>query len=148
MSNFCIPDSFNFIFFQHFSNLKIRSGILRTQKLRQPYVEKFELSEIPSFKLGENILYKTIRLKYTIQNYKAKIYCTKLHYNIYDTILKILLQKTKTLSDETINQAPLCVYTYKKHHILTLKIRSPCQSSVNYGNTKIAQHALKVPESS
>ena len=36
----------------------------------------------------------------------------------------------------------------QKHHIGTLKVLSPCPSSVDYVNTKITQHALKLSESS
>ena len=37
-----------------------------------------------------------------------------------------------------------CVYACKKITYARLRFCSPCQSLVDYGNTKITQHALKV----
>ena len=44
--------------------------------------------------------------------------------------------------------ARACVHACDHHRHVTERSCSPCQSSVDYGNTKITQHALKVSESS
>ena len=38
------------------------------------------------------------------------------------------------------------IYAWKKITYACLRSSRPCQSSVDYGNTKITQHALKVSE--
>ena len=43
---------------------------------------------------------------------------------------------------------PPSVYACTKMTYARYRSCSPCQSSVGYGNTKITQHALKMPESS
>ena len=64
---------------------------------------------------------------------------------------QILCRLNKSPSDGTINQGPLCVYVFKKVYTIcmsSLTSYSPCQSSVDYGNIKIIQHALTMSESS
>ena len=38
------------------------------------------------------------------------------------------------------------IYAWKKITYACLRSSSPCQSSVDYGNARITQHALKVSE--
>ena len=49
-----------------------------------------------------------------------------------------------SLSGETINRGPPCLYACKKVTCARSRSCSPSQSSEDYGNIKISQHALTV----